>query len=91
LRALVTVTWRWHFDEVFVKVNGWLEQLTFARSSKFVFDLIEPERQKEIAPCWTSSSRTSVQCVVGDLSVGWRKARNKKDCFEGREWCPGRN
>jgi hypothetical protein len=26
LRALVTVTWRWHLDEVFVKVNGWLEQ-----------------------------------------------------------------
>ena len=23
LRALVTVTWRWYFDEVFVKVNGW--------------------------------------------------------------------
>jgi hypothetical protein len=46
LRALVTVTWRWHFDEVFVKVNGWLDKLTFARSSKFVFDLIEPERQK---------------------------------------------
>jgi hypothetical protein len=23
------------------------------------------------------------------LSVGWRKARNKKGCFEGREWCPG--
>jgi hypothetical protein len=26
LRALVTVIWRWHLDEVFVKVNGWLEQ-----------------------------------------------------------------
>jgi hypothetical protein len=25
-RSLVTVAWRWHFDEVFVKVNGWLEQ-----------------------------------------------------------------
>ena len=33
-----------------MKVNGWLEQLTFARSSKFMFDLIEPQRQKEIAP-----------------------------------------
>jgi hypothetical protein len=72
LRALVTVTWRWHFDEVFVKVNGWLQQLTFARSSKFVFDLIEPQRQKEIAPCATSSSRTSVQCVVGD----WARRRS---------------
>jgi hypothetical protein len=26
LGAFVTVTWRWHFDEVFVKVNGWPEQ-----------------------------------------------------------------
>ena len=34
LRAFVTVTWRCHFDEVFVKVNGWLEQPIFARSSK---------------------------------------------------------
>jgi hypothetical protein len=34
-------------------------KLTFARSSKFVFDLIDPERQKEIAPRWTSSSRRS--------------------------------
>jgi hypothetical protein len=34
-------------------------KLTFARSLKFVFDLIEPEGQNEIAPCWTSSSRGS--------------------------------
>jgi hypothetical protein len=34
-------------------------KLTFACSLKFVFDLIEPEGQNEIAPCWTSSSRGS--------------------------------
>jgi hypothetical protein len=45
LRALVTVTWRWHFDEVFVKVNGWPEQASLRTPVEIVFDLIDPERQ----------------------------------------------
>jgi hypothetical protein len=45
LRALVTVTWRGHFDEVFVKVNGWPEQASLRTPVEIVFDLIDPERQ----------------------------------------------
>jgi hypothetical protein len=45
LRALVTVTWRGHFDEVFVKVNGWPEQASLRTPVEIVFDLIGPERQ----------------------------------------------
>jgi hypothetical protein len=45
LRALVTVTWRWYFDEVFVKVNGWPEQANLRTLVEIVFDLIDPEHQ----------------------------------------------
>ena len=56
LRAFVTVTWRCHFDEVFVKVNGWPEQVHLRTLVEIVFGLIDPERQNHSAPCWTSSS-----------------------------------
>jgi hypothetical protein len=45
-RALVTITWRRHFDEVFMKVNGWLERADLRTLIEIPVDLVAPERQK---------------------------------------------
>jgi hypothetical protein len=70
LRALVT--WRWHFDEVFLKVNGWLEQANFARSSKFVFDFIErgaPKGDRAVRDLVKSNQRSACWRRLGSTTI----------------------
>ena len=72
LRAFVTVTWRCHFDEVFVKVNGWPEQANLRTLVEMVFELIDPEHQ-------TTARRVGLRQVAG-LRPGGRYRSARRNC-----------